>query len=281
LLVQRYTGVHERKVGDGFDWTSSAISVLDMTSLEETPLLDRWLDAAGLGWSPDGTTVTFTEDGTVYAMPATGGAPRALLNGALGPISWSPDGERFVFTKAMAHGSGIAIASADGSHVSPLPIARSTSCGTSISGRTICGGPRDPAWSPDGAWIAYVNVRVNAHGFPKGSEIDAIGADGIGLHQLADSNASELVWSPDGSTLAYTRGMGHGVFAVGADGSGWRQEVGDGSRIRWSPDGSTISYVCPDGICLHDLATVESPTLPRSDRSSAHLWANVAWRPTA
>ena len=57
-----------------------------------------------------------------------------------------------------------------------------------------------------------------------------------------------LVWSPDGTRLAFgSRGFPrHGIYVVAADGLGLSIAIPDGLNPYGSPDGSRISYQQPE-----------------------------------
>jgi WD40-like Beta Propeller Repeat len=54
-------------------------------------------------------------------------------------------------------------------------------------------------------------------------------------------HVDDLVWSPDGSRLAFSAQEG-GIWVVGVDGSGLTKVIPHGVNPAWSPDGSRISY---------------------------------------
>jgi plastocyanin len=101
---------------------------------------------------------------------------------------------------------------------------------------------RSPAWSPDGARIAFVST-VNNHG-----EIYVMNADGSALRKLmqteGDKGLSPGGWSPDGTKLVFTldREPGSGIYVVNADGSGLRMLRDGGFDAAWSPDGRKIAF---------------------------------------
>jgi hypothetical protein len=100
-----------------------------------------------------------------------------------------------------------------------------------------------PAWSPDGRRLAFVQSA------PAGSRIYAVSADGTNRVQLssgADFSGSDSYpsWSPDGSRIAFSReGPRNGIFVVNQDGTNLVQlSVGNHSHPSWSPDGNRIVH---------------------------------------
>jgi TolB protein len=72
-------------------------------------------------------------------------------------------------------------------------------------------GVYDPAWSPDGQWIAYA-ARVGEE-----TQLWAIRPDGTSRQRIvADGRNRGPVWSPDGRQIAFARqqGAGFGLFFV-------------------------------------------------------------------
>jgi len=85
-----------------------------------------------------------------------------------------------------------------------------------------------PAWSPDGARLAFVSNR------DFNREIYIANADGTGEVRLTSDPRADLtpVWSPDGSRVAFA-GVDEGrrdVFVVNADGSGLVRLTNDDSQ---------------------------------------------------
>ena len=109
-----------------------------------------------------------------------------------------------------------------------------------------------PAWSADGARLAYECFQ----------DICAISPDGSSFAQLTADAASNHhpSWSPDGSKIAFSSarsGMPE-LWAMGADGSGavqLTQNVGFVGSPAWSPDGTKLAFDCQvdagnDDICV-------------------------------
>ena len=97
-------------------------------------------------------------------------------------------------------------------------------------------GASEPAWSPDGAHIAYRH----------GAKVWLMNADGGSRQPLA--RGSEPAWSPDGQHLSYRCNDGGGlcvmelatrVETVPVASSNQWSGVG---RSSWAPDGSTIVF---------------------------------------
>src|SRR6266540_1602386 len=141
----------------------------------------------------------------------------------------------------------------------------------------------EPAWSPDGQWIAF--VRGIASFGPGGLEtgrtygIWVVRPDGSDMHAVTTTKSETVypmtpAWSPDGRSIAYVvvdRGRTE-VHAIEADGTGDRTGVSFScpdadtacgparGSLSWSPDGTSLlfgieetvqapadSYVLPSG----------------------------------
>ena len=80
---------------------------------------------------------------------------------------------------------------------------------------------RQPAWSPDGQWIAFFAYRDG------GYDLWAVAPDGKGQHQLTwgSFDDREPAWSHDGSRLAFSSDRGN---PLGSDYNIWILEVASG-----------------------------------------------------
>jgi hypothetical protein len=104
-----------------------------------------------------------------------------------------------------------------------------------------------PAWSPDGARLAFVRGTT-----PQERDIWIINADGSGARRLTTSSANDFAptWSGDGTQIAFVsnRTGDLEIFARNADGSGEARNLTNASGSAqyapdWSPDGTRIAYI--------------------------------------
>ncbi len=114
-----------------------------------------------------------------------------------------------------------------------------------LADATIAGG----TWSPDGKLVAYS---------PLNGDINVINSDATGAHKLASVGgaASPLNWSPDGSTIRFSRDL-RSLWEITSSGSnlhqllpGWHPSQGKCCG-RWSPDGGFFVFLAgplPPGV---------------------------------
>ncbi|GAA5113200.1 serine hydrolase [Alloalcanivorax gelatiniphagus] len=174
-------------------------------------------------WSPDGARVAFVRDGALALVPADGGEVESLagLPAGVAQAAWSPDGQRLAFTAPVDPAGDVVDRGAAGPMVS------------------------------DGT--GYQSDTTGLHGSVR-RQLFVVDADGDGLRRLTDGteSAGAPAWSPDGSTLAFTRGSDERfrvpVHVVGVDDP--KADVrtvgfvdGVALAVTWSEDGASLLVV--------------------------------------
>jgi tricorn protease len=102
---------------------------------------------------------------------------------------------------------------------------------------------RDPAWSPDGRWVAYWSDRSGEY------ELFVKSQDGKGderqITHLGKGYGFTPIWSPDSKKLLYSDQSGT-VFYVPVNGGDVvrvdKSDQGDIRDYKWSPDSKWIAY---------------------------------------
>jgi WD40 repeat protein len=171
--------------------------------LTDDPAYDAWPV-----WSPDGSQIAFVSrrEGNfeVYVINVDGTNLQRLTNTSSHEdfATWSPDGTQIIFSRVEGN-DGTYIMNADGSDERQL---------TEIV-------VFEPAWSPDGARIAFGSDHEGFRG------IYVMDADGSNIQRLSSTRSGENCpeWSSDGTKL---------VFAS------WRD--GDGEIYIMDVDGSNL-----------------------------------------
>jgi dipeptidyl aminopeptidase/acylaminoacyl peptidase len=149
---------------------------------------------------------------------------------------WSPDGARIMFASSLG-GSDLWTVSATGGFPTPLNV---------DMGDIPFLQPHQPAYSPDGKWLAYIASK-------KGD-----GASEVWVTSLEDGRAIQLThlgshvnsysWSPDSRSIAFAddRSGGYDIYTVSVSGSTVTRLTSD-PRYEvfpsWTPDGKRIAYL--------------------------------------
>jgi eukaryotic-like serine/threonine-protein kinase len=216
-------------------------------------------------WSPDGARIAFQTPRGIETVAALGGIPKLLVGAEAAnrpaDFAWSPDGQRI----AYRHRDTLYTRALDG--------------GTS---RPVAAGfeMHSPAWSPNGAWIAYVSgnpdfvFSTSIFGNLAPSAIwlvPAAGGQPIPITNNKSLNVSP-VWLPRGRQLLFIsdRDGGRDIYRVALRSSG--QPVGPPTRLSAGLNAHTIS-LSADGKRLTysvftETANVWSVPVPRGDAVS-------------
>jgi Tol biopolymer transport system component len=205
-----------------------------------------------LGWSSDGSKLLIRRpvpdpdrdpvaDLDLFVLDADGTETRLTTDRDWITGSISPDGSQVVYSSLAGP-----IYTVDTKGGEPRLLLSRTSRLFPDEGRSFRTWLYNPTFSPDGSQIAFFDGMGDW-----GHSLRVMNADGSGVRVLIDQaevgHVDDLVWSPDGSRLAFSAEEG-GIWMLGADGSGLTEVIPDGVNPAWSPDGSRISYqpVDPD-----------------------------------
>lgn len=110
--------------------------------------------------------------------------------------------------------------------------------------RTSGVADRDPAWSPDGQWIAYFSDATGEY------ELYVAQSDGLGETKKLTSNGdtfrSDANWSPDSKKIAFSDKSGQ-LFIHNLDSNETKlvdkEPWGGAVRVSWAPDSRWVAYV--------------------------------------
>lgn len=177
-------------------------------------------------WSPDGKRLAFAaqQDGLldIWVTDQFGNVQTNLTRTAdyvEGAPAWSPDGQTLVYTRYpvdLAARSQLWTINADGSEPRLFVAASDDAL--------------NPAYSPDGNWIAYEGGPGYA------TNIWLVHPDGTGNHSIFAVDDTTAVhdpaWSPDGERIAFSLGLN--IATIRADGSDL--QVLTDSAINFDPD---------------------------------------------
>ncbi|MGA7227177.1 MAG: S9 family peptidase [Acidimicrobiia bacterium] len=215
-------------------------------------------------WSPDGTSVAFTAEGSVWVVPVTGGKPRKVCEG------WSPrwiDDDALVVSVERDGESRLARVGVD----DPWPF------GISPPGQNVS----SPAVTSEGSKVLYV-----VHDREDRNRSDIWVADLAsgeterltGVEEMQDWSPSP---SPDGSRVAFIseRSGWREIHVVGPDGSDSTQltsSLADFSYVAWHRDGERLAAArTREG--RGELVVIDAQSGEVAVVASGGVWSSVGW----
>ncbi|SEC03938.1 amidohydrolase family protein [Terriglobus roseus] len=157
--------------------------------------------------SPDGKTIVFDLQETLWSLPIGGGTAKRLTDPFLEPArpDWSPKGDLIAFQGYKGGQFHIWVMKPDGTGVRQL-----------TNGH---GDDREPRVSPDGTKVAFASDRAMKGNY----DIWVVDIASGALTQKTSTEKEEYepTWAPDGQSIAFVSGVGiargHGASVSGVD----------------------------------------------------------------
>jgi DNA-binding winged helix-turn-helix (wHTH) protein/Tol biopolymer transport system component len=186
----------------GLEGTEESLWLRDIATGTDVQILPAGTGFHGLTFSPSGDDVYFVRSDEkdpffkyLYSMPAAGGPARKLITDIDSPVSFSPDGRRFVYERCIPPHNDIEVkvSNADGSGDHLLT--------TIHDGSGLLFQP-GPNWSPDGRTIAVPVLITNQH---QHWALDIVSATDGSIREMYSSREEigRAVWLTGGAGLLF------------------------------------------------------------------------------
>ena len=186
--------------------------------------------------SPDGTKIAFSSNRNgfwdLYLLDLTNGNISQLTNTQVydGAPSWSPDGQWLTYETYNSTNFDIVVMPVGDADVPAVQLTQGM------------GNNFSPKWSPAGREIVFISDRSGDKEIWL-ARLDVVEDRFLKILGGANASYSSPVWSPDGSSLAWTRtvqGVSTVEMAPLTDIAGGIRSYGSGSDPVWSQDGSAL-----------------------------------------
>jgi len=177
----------------------------------------------------------------MYRIEKTGGPSTKLVDGIVGVVSFSPDGQQIAFGSVIDKDGSTAliIADKDGGNQRIL-LSRPKSIG-------IVGGP---AWSPDGKLIAFAQIIPSEKGISDLRQICTVNVSGDNVKPISEEKwdtVYRIEWTPEGTGLVFIGTRENEAYSTKRDQVYYASIPGGTSRrlttsgIRHEPDSLGIT----------------------------------------
>lgn len=204
-------------------------------------------------WSPQGDRLAFTVGSRdLYVIRPDGKDRTLVLRNAIEP-AWSPDAKRLAVVRDSCPNAEeeCVLGTAGGN---PLDLYTVAANGKDL--RPLVAEPDyqgNPAWSPDGEWIAFM-----------GSDPDGlylIRPDGTDRKLVVAEKGifGDIGWSPDGSKIAFESVADIGVLDMTTREHTVLSRRGYDFAPQWSPDGKQIAFLANSRCFKTDECTAHEP----------------------
>ena len=249
-----------------------------------TPATSTWVvdvngqDAHRVGpgdspsFAPDGRLLGSDSEGNLIKI-AAGYEPHIDTGGDAAQPAISPTGRIVAYTAYWPD------------QYSELSLGIALIPATGGTGRPLTHYGSDPAWSPNGRWIAFTTTPPSdtLAGGSRSPGIWMIGVDGTDLHLLIkidDPIDANPTFDPSGQRIAFA--MRGDIYTINTNGNQLRQltHTGHNQQPAWAPSGGHIAFIhaChgiwlvnPNGSDVTPIAHTNGATDPTWAPNSARL----------
>ena len=246
-------------------------------------------DSFSPDWSPNGSKLAYSEEGSLKLMNANGTGMTTLIAADndlnYSQPSWSPDGAWITYVQADFN-----------RRVNNQPEVNYTSLwkiradGTQPPQRLYQPNTyqvAEPRWSPSGNSIGVIMANPNDNNT---QDIYRLGTDGSNPQVLLQTSLvveSSFDWSPNGQQLVVSAfdfvppNTGERrVYLTPSDGTGPLQPIwGDAWDAAWSPDGTRVVVAAEDPNSRSSQLVTLDPTNPATNSLTGLLGDEPTWQP--